>query len=438
MRQRNIDLETRLADCRQTESETRYRRIFESAKDGILILDADSGLIMDLNPSLTEMLGFSKGEFLGARLSEITPFKDNKSSTDTLDELRRSGSVRLTDLSLDTKSGQRLEVEFVANVYVVDNKKVIQCNLHDITERKRAEERLEYLSTHDALTGLHNRIFFDEEMSRLSRGRQFPITFIVVDIDGLKKINDRLGHAGGDELLRRAAAVLKETFRADEVVARLGGDEFVVLLPNTDEATAEMVLERVRNKLDSHNSAQTGPALSLSLGASTAKASKSMVDALKQADERMYREKVVHKQQGPESIQHDPQFIFKHIEAKLSASPGTHISILASELACERHLIERAVKVVKSMQFREYQQIRKLELALHLLTERPLLVKEIAGTLGYSSPKSLWRLLRTRIGEGPSNIRTLTKVTSAAQATNVTHYSTLATHEPLKSNPPKV
>ena len=429
LRERIADLETWIADHNQTEEEThpsesRYRRVFESARHGIVILDGDTGEVTDINPFLIEMLGFSREELLGRRLWEIDPFKHVDSSKAIMDELLSNGYVHFEDLQLATKNGQQCDVEFVGNIYLVNNKRLIQCNIRDTTERRKAEERLKYLSTHDELTGLHSRMFFDEEMSRLSRGRQFPITFIIADVDGLKQVNDRLGHGAGDELLRRAASVLKETFRADEVVARIGGDEFIAMLPKTDANTAQMALDRARNKLHSHNDAHTGLPLSFSIGAATANTSQSMGEALRQADEHMYREKVVHKLEGLNFMPREPQLIFKQIEAKLSESPGIHISRLASELACERHVIERAVKVATSMQFREYQQMRRVETALHLvLAEKPLLIKEIAGALGYTSPTSLWRLFKTRMSQSPSDIRALRKKISASKLTNVESFS---------------
>ena len=161
-------------------------------------------------------------------------------------------------------------------------------------EYKRAEEKiryLNYLSAHDALTGLYNRAFFEEEMARLERGRQFPVSVVMADIDGLKAVNDNQGHAAGDELLRRAAAVLRSTFRAEDVVARIGGDEFAVLLPSTDAAAAEKALARVVNSLLAHNTAHGDPPLRLSVGTATAERGRSLTEALKQADERMYQEK---------------------------------------------------------------------------------------------------------------------------------------------------
>jgi PAS domain S-box-containing protein len=124
-------------------SEVRYRRLFETAKDGILILDAETGMIVDVNPFLVEMLGFSHEQFVGKAIWEIGLFKDIASNKGKFMELQRQKYVRYEDLPLKTADGRRIEVEFVSNVYTVDHKKVIQCNIRDITERKRAEREME-------------------------------------------------------------------------------------------------------------------------------------------------------------------------------------------------------------------------------------------------------------------------------------------------------
>lgn len=139
-------------------SEMRYRRLFESAKDGILILDADTGEIGDVNPFLTDLLGYSKDEFLGKKLWEIGPFKDIAASKEAYEELQTKEYIRYEDLPLETRDGQPRDVEFVSNVYEVNNKRVIQCNIRDITERKRVEEVLLRLaaivdSSDDAIVG---------------------------------------------------------------------------------------------------------------------------------------------------------------------------------------------------------------------------------------------------------------------------------------------
>jgi PAS domain S-box-containing protein len=121
-------------------SETRYRRLFETAKDGILILNAESGMIEDVNPFLIEMLGYSRDQFLGKRLWDVGFFKDVLANKLNFSELQEKGYVRYEDMPLETASGESKDVEFVSNIYLVNNYKVIQCNIRDITERKKAIE----------------------------------------------------------------------------------------------------------------------------------------------------------------------------------------------------------------------------------------------------------------------------------------------------------
>jgi PAS domain S-box-containing protein len=123
-------------------SETRYRRLFETAKDGILILDADTGKIADVNPFLIDMLGYSHEDFMEKALWEIGPFKDIEATRSAFTELQSKEYIRYEDLPLEAKGGRRVDVEFVSNVYQVDHKRVIQCNIRDITERVRAEQAL--------------------------------------------------------------------------------------------------------------------------------------------------------------------------------------------------------------------------------------------------------------------------------------------------------
>jgi PAS domain S-box-containing protein len=123
-------------------SETRYRRLFETAQDGILILDAETGQISDVNPFLIEMLDYSREDLLGKKLWEIGAFKDIEASKAAFSELQEKGCVRYDDLPLVTKDGRPMAVEFVSNVYLVNQHKVIQCNIRDITQRKRTEEGL--------------------------------------------------------------------------------------------------------------------------------------------------------------------------------------------------------------------------------------------------------------------------------------------------------
>jgi len=119
------------------ESELRYRRLFEAAQDGILILDADTGMIDDVNPYLIKMLGYSRDEFIKKKLWEVGAFKDVEASQEAFETLQAKEYIRYEDLPLKTKDGQLIQVEFVSNVYLVGDKKVIQCDIRNITEHTR-------------------------------------------------------------------------------------------------------------------------------------------------------------------------------------------------------------------------------------------------------------------------------------------------------------
>lgn len=136
-----------VTDRRQSESamkhsEGRYRRLFEKAKDGILILDTGTGKVIDANPFMTDLLGYSHEEFLGKELWEIGLFRDIEESRAAYRELQEKGYVRYEDLPLESRSGHKVEVEFVSNAYTENNHQVVQCNIRDITERRKTERAL--------------------------------------------------------------------------------------------------------------------------------------------------------------------------------------------------------------------------------------------------------------------------------------------------------
>ena len=151
-------------------SELRYRRLFETAQDGILILNADSGQIDDVNPFLTDMLGYSREQLLGNKLWEIGPFKDVEASKAEFRELQRKAYVRYEDLPLETSSGKSINVEFVSNIYQVNGDRVVQCNIRDITKRRRVEEKLKNYSR--KLQVLSRRLVEAQETERQNIARE--------------------------------------------------------------------------------------------------------------------------------------------------------------------------------------------------------------------------------------------------------------------------
>jgi diguanylate cyclase (GGDEF)-like protein len=179
------------------------------------------------------MLGYSKDELLGKRLWDIGAFVDARKSREAYEELRKNEYIRYEHLPLETKTGQRMEVEFVSNVYLVDTERVIQCNVRDISERKRLERDLAFAATHDSLTGLPNRTLFNDHFNLALAGAKRhhkKLAVMVLDIDRFKDINDTLGHPYGDQLLKQFGNRLSSTVRGGDTVARIGGDEFAVLV----------------------------------------------------------------------------------------------------------------------------------------------------------------------------------------------------------------
>lgn len=169
----------------------------------------------------------------------------------------------------------------------------IYISILDITERKWAEERLRYLSMHDSMTGLYNRAYFENELGRLARGRTFPVSIIIGDLDNLKRVNDTYGHKSGDALICQTASILLDTFRGEDIIARLGGDEFAVIIPYLEELVIQKILSRLRRNITGYNLKQENPGMRINLSLGTATAEESFIteDLFKLADQRMYIEK---------------------------------------------------------------------------------------------------------------------------------------------------
>ena len=164
-------------------------------------------------------------------------------------------------------------------------------SLTDITARKKAEAYLEFLGNHDVLTGLRNRTFYVDEINRLERKEAWPVSVIMLDLNGLKSVNDELGHAAGDGLLRRAGEVLAKLVDKPQVAARVGGDEFVLLLPDADASAAKTLSQRLLELVDLNNQFHQSPRLSFSMGIATCMAGERLEAAINRADQQMYAEK---------------------------------------------------------------------------------------------------------------------------------------------------
>lgn len=196
------------------------------------------------------------------------------------------------DVQLEGHGRRNLAVKFHRMLDISEKYKGTVIIFSDLTDRKLYEERLYQLSFHDQLTGIYNRAYFEQEMSRMSGGRFDPVGIIVSDLDGLKQVNDCLGHQAGDILIQTAAGILRTCFRDSDIVARVGGDEFVVLLPNAADDSAAEARRRINSALADHNKSNPHLPILLSMGIAVGNAREiGISDLYKQADDAMYREK---------------------------------------------------------------------------------------------------------------------------------------------------
>ena len=277
--------------------ESNYWEIFNSTNDALFVHDAYTGAIVDANKTVEKMYGYTREEIFFMNVHDFSAGEPPYSLNEAVGMIRKAveeGSQTYEWLARK-KSGELFWTETSLIASHIGGEGRVLAVIRDITDRKEIEKRLQYLSAHDSLTGLYNRSHFETEFERVSRGRKYPISVIVADLDGLKAINDCHGHVAGDQLIKTAADLLKGSFRPDDLVARIGGDEFAVLLLQTDENIAALALERIRES-EMHLRADNGPVqVRFSLGSATAIIPEEINDLLNQADMRMYQEKAAHK-----------------------------------------------------------------------------------------------------------------------------------------------
>ncbi len=272
------------------ESEEKFRKVAETSPAVIFILK--EGQIRYINPIAEQIFGYTHDE-----LMHILPEKIF--SATSLRRIQKTFSILLQgkngttnfEFEAQTKSGEKRYFELTTSIIEYQGESAIIGTAYDITQRKITEEQLRYLSIHDSLSGLYNRAFFEEEVSRIEQGRLYPVSVIIADIDRLKATNDSLGHAAGDELIKRTAAMIRKAFRSEDIIARIGGDEFAVLLPGLTTQEAQKALERLRHKVANQAKEIDGLSLEISAGVATCEKGCSLIETMKEADEAMYREK---------------------------------------------------------------------------------------------------------------------------------------------------
>jgi diguanylate cyclase (GGDEF)-like protein/PAS domain S-box-containing protein len=279
----------RLAARRISEVIRQQQAILDNIPDIVWLKDKE-GRYIAANDPFGRAFGVTPGDLVGKNVFDIHPpdlaAKYEKDSR----EVMATGKRTYFEESITDRNGKIQFVEKIETpIFDVTGVVIgIIGIVHDITNRKEEEITLRHNSTHDVLTGLYNRSFFDEEFARLARSRMFPLSIVMADVNDLKTVNDTLGHEAGDNLIRLAARIILREFRTEDIVARVGGDEFAVLLPNTEKNVAENVVKRIKGCPEIINGL-----VSIAFGVASANNKDQLAEALKLSDKRMYLDKSV-------------------------------------------------------------------------------------------------------------------------------------------------
>ncbi|HWQ62105.1 MAG TPA: HD domain-containing phosphohydrolase, partial [Negativicutes bacterium] len=244
----------------------------------------------------------------------------------------------------------------------------------DITAQKGAQDKLLFISTRDGLTSLYNRAYFEAALDRFDETGDGSVGIIVSDINGLKLVNDAMGHMVGDNILVAAAKIIKEAFRREDVVARIGGDEFAILMPNVTRGVVETACQRVRSAIDEYNRTRPGVHLSLSIGYAVSDLSEVSIRAtFREADNNMYREKLHHSQSARSAI---IQTAMKLLEERdfLTEEHAERLNELISKLA--RKIRLTAPNIAEMQLLAKFHDIGKVGIADHILLKPGPLTSE--------------------------------------------------------------
>jgi diguanylate cyclase (GGDEF)-like protein/PAS domain S-box-containing protein len=283
--------ERRMAVEALLEKEDEYRILLDESSDPIFTFYPD-GTYRYINHAFADGVGKSMESILGKKIWDVFPKDEADKRFAAVKWVFENGQTRVLEVRVPRPDGDRHYITTVKPIFGQTGKVIsVLCISKEITDRKQMEDELRNMSTHDAMTGLYNRNYFQIELERLQNSRLYPVSIVMADMDGLKLINDSQGHSAGDERICKTANLFRESFRSEDIIARIGGDEFVVLLPHTTQSEANEIVARLRISINS----QTNPQLNISIGSATGETGQNLTEVMHLADEHMYQEKAEHK-----------------------------------------------------------------------------------------------------------------------------------------------
>jgi diguanylate cyclase (GGDEF)-like protein/PAS domain S-box-containing protein len=274
-----------------------YRLLVEESLVGVYMIQDER--LLYANPKLGDLFGYTREEMLGLPSVLEVIAKSHKDTVRETMRKRLDGEIKEIEYTVRgvRKDGRLIHLDVRSVRAEHDGRPAVIGTMVDITARKQFEDALRTLALVDELTGLYNRrgfVTLAERQLSLARRKKQPLVLIAADVDGLKEINDRFGHAVGDQALVAAAAILKQTYREADIVARLGGDEFTVFPIEASKSSVDLLVERLDGNLRRYNQRhQREFTLSLSTGVALLEGelSKDVQQLLSEADSQLYQQK---------------------------------------------------------------------------------------------------------------------------------------------------
>jgi len=268
-----------------SEGDIKFRTLVNDAQEGIYICDV-KGTFIYANYSLAKILGGEEPiDVIGKNFIQFLPENRKKELSNQFLRAVETGkvsSIIQTEINKDDGSSGYIEIKpstFIIDGKICGNQGIVQ----DVTKRVLKEKTLLHESTHDSLTGLYNQAFFEAEMKRIERGRQFPVSIVVLRLDLPAEMEDDKDNEPIKRTIKRVAHKLFQTYRGDDIVARVGSNEFGILLPNVSEQNVDVIVQRISNNLQGSNSLVDDQPLRYYLGVKTAEKGESLLNAFEHA-----------------------------------------------------------------------------------------------------------------------------------------------------------